>query len=139
MKFKSKVDWWMYPVWLSAPLITLWLIVSVIMYGGTEMLIFTLIFVLFDALLILPMFFNTNYTFSDSELLIKSGLGKPLIVPYNAIYSIVESKNRLASAALSHDRVEIRYGERGVIYVSPENKKEFMSILMEKSSVLSDN
>ena len=135
MKFKSKVDWWMYPVWLATPLITLWLIVSVIMYGGIEMLIFTLVFILFDALLILPMFLNTNYTFDDTALYIKSGLGKPLIIPYDSIYSIIESRNSLASAALSSDRVEIRYDEHSVIYVSPQNKKEFMKLLSDRAGL----
>ena len=135
MKFKSKVDWWMYPVWFAAPLITLWLLVSVIMYGGIEMLVITLVFILFDALLILPMFFNTNYTFGDTELVIKSGLGKPILVPYDSIYSIIESRNRLASAALSSDRVEIRYDEHSVIYISPQRKKEFIKLLSDKADL----
>jgi len=135
MKFKSKVDWWMYPVWLAAPLITLWLLVSGIMYGGIEILVFALVFVLFDALLILPMFLNTNYTLGDTELVIKSGLGKPLIVPYDSIFSILESTNRLASAALSSDRVEIRYDEHRVIYISPQKKKDFIKLLSAKAEL----
>jgi uncharacterized membrane protein YdbT with pleckstrin-like domain len=89
--------------------------------------------------IIMPWWFNTYYVLEQSELIIKlGGMGKGKRIPYSDITSVEESRNPLASAALSLDRIEIKFkaGKTGsftdVVYISPKEKQNFLKLLEEK-------
>ena len=73
--------------------------------------------------------FGTYYVFGEESLIIRCGPIKEN-VPYRKIISVKKTKNPLSSAALSIDRIEIRYGS--VVLVSPLKKEEFLAELRDR-------
>lgn len=49
------------------------------------------------------------------------------------IKKISKKKNFLAAASLAIDRLELRYGRYGSVFVSPKEEYEFIKILLNKS------
>ena len=131
MKFKSKIDWWTHFAFATLPLTTiLFIVLSFIGKAGIISLI-TAIFCLLLSIFILPIWVSTYYVLGENELIVKSGFIKQRIV-YSSIKNIKESKNPLASAALSLDRIEIIFGVGGVVLISPKNKQEFLQQLEQR-------
>ena len=126
MKFKSKVDKWIYLVLF--PILALSLITIV---KGADHL--SVVVSLTVSILLIHSFFTTVYTLTDTALLVKGGIFYNLVIPYRDIISFKESNNIMASPAWSLDRIEIRYGGKfgKIIIISPERKIEFMNNLQE--------
>jgi hypothetical protein len=87
----------------------------------------------------MPWWFNMHYILDENELIVRlGGFGKGKRIAYSDITSIEETRCPLASAALSLDRIEIKFriGKTGsvidVIYISPKEKQEFLRLLEEK-------
>ena len=131
MKFKSKIDWWAHIAFATSPLGTI--LFFVLSFAGEARIISLIgaIFCLLLSILIMPIWLNTYYVLDKSELLVKCGIGKPTKIPYESIKKTKESKNPLASSALSLDRIEIIFGVGGVVFISPKNKKEFLQQLKQ--------
>ena len=72
--------------------------------------------------------FSTRYTVSETTLQIRSG---PMswTIDRNEIHSITPTRSALSSPALSLDRLEIRYGDTGMVMVSPKDKEGFLAAL----------
>ncbi len=134
MKFKSKIDWWFYLVTIGFIIIPFWFVYRGITENFANYFV-AAIFILLDSVLILPLFFNTNYTFTDTALKVKSGLCCSLDIPYQDITSFKETRNPLASAGLSLDRIEIQYKRGGLILISPIEKSEFIIQLQERTKL----
>ena len=130
MKFKSKIDWWIHLAFALLPLTTICMIVSFILHGGIILAV-TLIFVLLPNIFVIPMWTSTYYVLGESELLIKCGFIKQKIA-YASIKNVKESRNPLASLALSVDRIEITFEKFGAVLISPQNKQEFLQQLEQK-------
>ena len=129
MKYKSKIDWWAHLVLAIMPIINIWLLIVFIQQNDLVFLITVIIFLLMNIFLILPIWLNTCYILEENELVVKCGLGKGKRIAYESIKSIKDSKNPLASAALSIDRIEITFGAGGIVLISPKEKQDFLQQL----------
>ena len=132
MKFKSKIDWWAHVAFASLPITT---ILCIVLLGATEeskiISLVTAIFCLLLCIFIIPLWLGTYYVLGENELIVKCGFLKSRIA-YDSIKNVKETRNPLASMALSLDRIEIIYGVGGYILISPQNKQEFLQRLQQK-------
>ena len=132
MKFKSKIDWWFHLTVVFSLLGTMLPIVLGIVYGITSALIVGIVVMLIvEGVLVLPIYFNTYYILEESALHIRLGLCMNKRISYNNIKNMYETKNPLASAGMSLDRIFIQYSE-GEVLISPKNKQEFIKQLNER-------
>ena len=79
--------------------------------------------------------FATNYHISDDLLLIRCGPFKEKI-KIEDIKSIKKTRNPISSAALSLDRMEIRYGDYGMTIISPKHEEEFINLLLIQNNTI---
>jgi hypothetical protein len=141
MKFKSKVDWWAHITFASMPLVNIALIVLFILSPNVINGICAVLFLAIN-IVILPWWFNMHYILDEDELVVRlGGFGKGKRIAYKKITSVKETRQPWSSAALSLDRIEIKFriGQTGstidVIYISPREKQEFMRLLGERTGL----
>jgi len=130
MKFKSKIDWWTHIAMATLPLTTVFCIVLLFVTEEKIISAITAVFCLGLCIFILPIWVNTYYVLGESELIVKCGFIKTKIA-YASIKSVTETRNPLASVALSIDRIDIIY-KGGHVLISPKNKQEFLERLNQK-------
>lgn len=126
MRFVSKVDGWLIPVFIIA-IAGMFAAFVAVLIDDTPLwlqLLVAIITVLFSALLF-AVLKSTYYVVADGVLRIVSG-------PFNwtiRISDIVEIKptrSVLSSPALSLDRLKVTYGKRRYVLVSPADKDGFV-------------
>lgn len=71
---------------------------------------------------------TTEYLLDERELLVRAGPFRWRI-PVAEIREVKPTRNPLSSPALSLDRLEIRYGQRGFLLISPEDRERFFRSL----------
>jgi len=138
MRFKSKIDWWIYVLilgWIGA---NIWFIISYLANREFWVLIMVVIFTPVTVFVFIPMWRHTYYELGEEELLIKGGLGKGTSIRYDRMVSVTRTKNPISAPALSMDRVEIRFAfKSGTVFdtaiISPLERDEFFRLLMEKN------
>jgi hypothetical protein len=82
------------------------------------------------SLFILYLYLQTVYELTeDAKLKIKSGFLYHQEIYVNSIKKIRQTRNHLASPALSTDRLEILYNRYGRVLISPDEKSEFINQL----------
>ncbi len=117
--FKSKVDTWL-------------LATMIILLGGTASLMayeriwFMMVSIMLIAGFISYMLFNTIYRIAGKTLIIRSGFLSRQTIDIGSITRISESNDIITSPAASLDRLEILYGKRKRILVSPRDKAGFI-------------
>jgi hypothetical protein len=79
--------------------------------------------------LILPIFFNTNYTIREEHLYIRCGFFFYRDIDIHTIQKIKETNDLRSSPAPSLDRLELFYAKYDSIMVSPKDKTGFISVL----------
>ncbi|WP_416828303.1 PH domain-containing protein [Ectobacillus polymachus] len=122
MYFPSKKDVWVYPIYWGCVIVCL---IPLVIGRDYEALFFTLPF----AILLVWSWFKTGYKINNELLIIYYGPIKKRIL-IKDIKKITQTKNPLASPALSMDRLEIMYGsDFGMALVSPKDKQKFVSLL----------
>ncbi len=130
MKYKSKIDWWVGAI-LGGPVLLLVgiLIHSGINFSGKDILVLVLVSLptIFSFWLVGSVFFGTYYLISDGVLTVRCGVLMNTKIKISEITSILPTKTKLSSPALSTDRLEIRYGKYGKVVISPENKESFIA------------
>ncbi|HDR3888059.1 TPA: PH domain-containing protein [Bacillus cereus] len=125
MEFPSKKDAWLYLVFIIvigacfAPI-----------FAGREY--FLLFFTIPLAILFSWSWFSTKYIVKEEIIMITSGPVKKRIF-IGDIKRISNTKNPIASYALSFDRLEIVYGSYETELISPRNKEEFILLLKRKN------
>jgi len=134
MRFKSKIDWWVYLLIISWVLVNIWFLISWMVNGGLASLIITISFSPFTIFLFIPMWLNTYYELTDMELKIKGGLGKGTKIAYEQIISACKTRDPTSAAALSLDRVEIKYKVKSgkfndTVLISLKDQQEFFEQL----------
>ena len=77
------------------------------------------------------LFASFRYLINDSELIIKSGFVKKIIIKIENIKKIEETNNPLSSPAASLDRLAIYYDKSGFVLISPREKMEFIKNLTD--------
>lgn len=75
--------------------------------------------------------FGTFYAIDNDNLNIKCGPFREKI-PLKDIKNIRETRNAASSAALSLDRIEIKYGRNKKTIISPVKKSEFIGMIKSK-------
>lgn len=122
MYFPSKKDLWLYPIYFGCIIACF---APFFARRDYEVLFFTIPF----AILLVWSWFTTGYKINNELLIIQNGPIKKRI-PIKDIKKITQTKNPLASPALSIDRLEIIYGsDFGMALVSPNDKQKFASLL----------
>jgi len=137
VKFKSKIDWWFYLVIAVMVLGNVFSLLMLIL-GGDRLagVIVLSIFTPINLLLIVPMWRNTYYYVGDGVLVVKCGLFTYGRIPISAITSVSPSRSLYSSAAMSFDRLEVRYVKKGYplsILVSPVDKNAFAAALLKQN------
>lgn len=80
--------------------------------------------------------FGTRYYISEGILNVKCGPFSEKIL-IKDIKSIKKTRNPLSSAALSIDRIEIRYGYSGMTLISPKHSERFIEFILKESNNIS--
>ncbi|MCC8112889.1 MAG: PH domain-containing protein [Bacteroidales bacterium] len=129
-KYKSKIDWWIGAVlWVPAlALVAIW-VNAAISFSSQDLLILLLVSLptIFSFWLVGSVFFNTYYVINGATLTVRCGVMMNTKIKIDEIASIMPTKTKLSSPALSTDRLEIRYGKYGKVVISPENKEAFIA------------
>ena len=144
MKYKSKIDWWFYLVAIGFAVIIIFLFFSGFTLDNQSIKIVLIItgvlFVGLFLLIIIPVIFCTYYVLEDDYIFIKCGKLSSDKIRYSDIISIEETRNPMASAAPSLDRLGIEYKyesksycRNGYILISPKLKHEFLSDISKRN------
>lgn len=132
--YPSKKDTWLVIVlWLA--ILAMLASMAGIAFSGASFLSILLQEILMLGIVVfcISLLRNTNYTFTQDELIVRSGPFRE-IIPLAAIQSAVPSRKAWSSAALSLDRLFIQYkGSKRGTYISPENKNAFLRDLADRS------
>jgi membrane protein YdbS with pleckstrin-like domain len=73
---------------------------------------------------------TTYYLIDDNTLTVRAGFIVNTRIPVNTITEIKPSNNPLSAPAMSLDRLEIRYGSKDLIVVSPKDRQNFVEHLV---------
>ncbi|MDJ0750077.1 MAG: PH domain-containing protein [Woeseiaceae bacterium] len=132
MRFVSKVDGWLIPVFVVAIAGMLAAFVAVIV-GDTPVwlqVVVSVASVLFCALLF-AILKSTYYVVEDGVLRIVSGPFRWKIA-VSDIVDVTPTRNPLSSPALSLDRLKVTYGRRRYVLVSPADKDGFVTAIQSQ-------
>ena len=134
MRFNSKVDGWLIPVFVIAIAGMLAAFVAVVVDETPLWLqiVVTVSTVLFCALLF-AVLKNTYYIVAEGVLRIVSGPFR-WSIPITDIVDIKPTRNPLSSPALSLDRLKVTYGKRRYVLVSPADKDGFVRAIESEQS-----
>lgn len=126
--FKSKVDAWLIIVMVASTLLVAGACFSI---DNSELLAYIINIVLV-AVMVFVFFaiFNIRYEVSEDTLFVRSFILLSYTIPVADIREIRASSSWLASPAASLDRLEIRYGKRRTILLSPVDKQGFVDCLI---------
>lgn len=126
MYFPSKKDLWLgLVIWCS---LLLPLVIEIRDHHWHELAALVPVILLFAWI-----WFETGYTITETELLVKCGPFREKI-PFGKIRSVRRSRSLLSSPALSLDRLEIRHsqGFTGFTLVSPVDTATFLEELKKR-------
>lgn len=130
--YRSKKDLWIViTFWICALLLLIFSIFSftVITLVNTPFGVVLGLVILMSALMTVHIIYRTDYTLTKDTLIVRCGVFKTK-VPLEKIKEIYPASSIISGAALSTDRLKIKYEpSRFGLYVSPENKEEFLSDL----------
>lgn len=125
------------------------LLVIIIVFGViTILMVLTKIWLGLAAIIlmigfIVYIFLTTYYTISDRTLKVKCGFMINKSIPIDTILKISETNNPVSAPANSMDRLEISYGGKESILISPKDKIGFInhirSINPKIESTIDDN
>jgi hypothetical protein len=125
MIFESKKDLWIgLFIWVAM----IWAFISVLFTPGLMIKIVMVLALIFTSWI----WFGTNYEILDGTLKVQCGPFKS-IIPIKDIKSIKKTNNPLSSAALSLDRLDIRYGRSGMILISPKDRDGFIETVTREN------
>lgn len=125
--YRTKIDWWLGILLGGTMVLMLYIVIEPLIQGEGIQLGMTIVSVI-TLLIVLPLFF-IKYTFYSTHLLISCGIYGKERVEYHLIRQMKETKNPISSAAMSLDRLQIDYMEKGyhqTVLISPVRKKEFI-------------
>jgi len=128
--FKSKIDLWVHLSFTLMIILMVFIIYHANSHNSMLSWIIGVVLLLINSTLVIPAWTNTCYILEESSLIVKSGLLRPIEIPYEKITAIHKSKGsfKMAQSALSIDRLEIIF-QNGLMvdyfFVSPQKKEEF--------------
>jgi membrane protein YdbS with pleckstrin-like domain len=136
MTFPSKIDTWLLGVIAAVLLGNLILIIVLwlnLPNNTTVAAISTTALLLAVLAAIAWLFLSTQYTVRSNHLIVRSG---PFSwrIPIDTIAKVKATRNPLSAPALSLDRLEISYGDRRTILVSPKDTAGFLQAIRQTLS-----
>ena len=125
-KFRSKVDSKLTIVGFAMPCVALVAIGTSAGRGGVPLLL--AIVTMSVAVVVVWTVLSTYYEITSDLLIAHSG---PFSwrIPLEDISSVRESHSVRSGPALSMDRLEVTWGERHVLLISPKDKARFLAVL----------
>jgi len=129
--FASKVDGWLRVVTWAGALVPIGALITLAARGERGAL-WIIPVLLIPAALPLWLLWSTDYTFTATDLNIRSG---PFgwRVPLAGVRAVSATRSPLSSPALSLDRLRIDYGQSQTIMVSPADKSGFLEALRARA------
>jgi hypothetical protein len=112
------------------------LLVLIIVFGGISILmILTKTWLGLAAVILMIgfvgyVFLTTYYSISDQMLKVKCGFMVNKSIPIDSIIKISETNNPVSAPANSMDRLEIEYGAKDSILISPKDKVGFINHIL---------
>lgn len=132
MYFVTKKDvTYFFVIWGAIAISSIIVIIPII-YATS---IFHLLWVLLGLLIIaffIWLWLGTGYKVENDTIKIEHGPFKET-VKIRDIKKISKKQNFLAAASLAINRLELRYGRYGNVFVSPKEEYEFIELLLNKS------
>ena len=128
--FKSKVDWWVYAI---IPFIILCCMAGPILTDSDYW--FGIVLSIPFCILVYYVIVSTKYAVRGNEFGVKSLIGWQWF-PIDKIESIKRTNSILASAALSTNRIAIKFSDRRILKssapleISPKDEREFIADLL---------
>jgi hypothetical protein len=129
--FPSKVDRWLRAVAWASVLVPVGALIMVAARGERGAL-WLMPVILIPGAFPLWLLSSTDYTFTDTDLHIRSGPFR-WRVPIAGVRAVTATRNPLSSPALSLDRLRIEYGHSQTIMVSPADKVGFFYALTARA------
>jgi len=129
MTFSSKIDVWVWlilSVFAAAMLFAAFSLLTQTAAVGPISLVLAVMGLSLALMLWIVM--TTQYTVQNDVLRVRSG---PFTwqIPISSIRQVKQTRNPLSSPALSLDRLEVSYGEKKKILVSPKNRSGFLQAI----------
>lgn len=121
--FRSAIGWIM-----IVPLVLLLVIAGLALYAEPKQWPALLVLIPVQ-LFITHLLVRTDYTIDGDQLRIRCGLFRYAPIEISSITSISETRNPLSSPALSLDRLDIRYGNKRQVMISPKDKAGFLAAI----------
>lgn len=118
MTYRSKIDLWIAVVLMTTPLVLIGL--GLYLHQPALLIIATIILAGYGLAA-----FPVSYRVGTDCLVIRNGAMKTKI-RYSEIRSMRPARSALSSPALSLDRIEIRYSEEGIVFISPADRRGFL-------------
>ncbi len=132
--YKSKIDIWLAALAMGGPLAGAGLLaVLSLTYEVRLRDVGVVLAVLLAAAAFTAWVFGSTYYIVGSEHLVVSSGPFRWRIPLSSIVSVRPSHNPLSSPALSLDRLQIRYGHRKTLLISPNNRQGFLRELADRA------
>ncbi|HUX35166.1 MAG TPA: PH domain-containing protein [Gemmatimonadaceae bacterium] len=134
--FRSRVDAWLVVMIVAITVVPLVILMTVqpsrADLGAGAAVIIAVAAMALVLLLFAWTYRSTSYLLTDAALIIRCG---PLNwhVAYRDITGVAKTSNPMSSAALSLRRLEIRYGERRYVLISPPDRDAFIAALRRRA------
>ena len=107
-----------WPIWSGAPVRATMTV--------TVIVLLTFAFILF-------LMMQTRYRITGEKLHVHSGFFAATVIDIDSITQIKPTRNPIASPAGSLDRIEIQYGNRQSILISPQSQDRFLKLLTDQN------
>jgi Bacterial PH domain len=134
--YRSKVDWWMWPVLCLPPVALLGICFTMILTGQLSALAWftpsiVIVFGVYFGLVI-PL----RYGLDETCLLVRFGICRQRI-PLVDIVEVQPTHNPIGSPALSLDRLRVQYGQGffKFVLISPADRNHFLDDLAQKAGL----
>ena len=131
MNFKPAVDLWLLVIVALVVIISLGVSVRLVLQRSPAGYLRVIGVLAVGIGLPFWLFYSTQYMVIDEVLQIQSGPFK-WTIPITSISQVVETSNPLSSPALSLRRLEITYGERKTVMVSPKDRNGFLKAIGQR-------
>ena len=126
--FPSKVD-------IALPILFVVTSIPAIVVGvrDKDLMVFVIMIATFGVIMYL--LYDTNYTIIDGNLKVHSGFIVNKNIPISEIKSIKKTDSLMSSPASSlSDRIEVFYGNKKSVIISPKDRKEFLNELLKQNA-----
>jgi hypothetical protein len=134
--YRSKIDWWMYPLLCLPPLGAVVACVALVQAGISSGWAWGLLIILFFVGIYFGLVFPLRYGLDQTHLVVRFGVCRSRI-PLADIVEVHPTSNPIGSPALSLDRLHVQYGDSifKCVLISPTDRNRFLDDLAQKAGL----